>query len=95
MPEAQRRENRWIISSQLDETASHSDHFEKLLLKLKRLAPQLEQLPDDYRYGIGVSHYFVMDDPAFYLPTEILEGYQALGFAITFDQLGLDHGTGN
>ena len=95
VPEAQRRDNRWIISSQLDETASHSDHFEKLLLKLKRLAPQLEQLPDDYRYGIGVSHYFFMDDPTFYLPAEILDGFQALGFDISFDQLGLDHGAGN
>ena len=38
-----------------------------------------------------------MDDPAFYLPAEILDGYETLGFAITFDQLGLDgsHGTGN
>ena len=67
----------------------------KLLLKLKRLAPQLEQLPDDYRYGIGVSHYFFMDDPTFYLPAEILDGFQALGFDISFDQLGLDHGAGN
>ncbi len=95
VPEAQRRENRWILSSQLDETASHSDHFEKLLLKLKRIAPQLDALADDYRYGIGVSHYFFMDDPTFYLPAEILDGFQALGFEISFDQLGLDHGTGN
>lgn len=95
VPEAQRRENRWILSSQLDETASHSDHFEKLLLKLKRIAPQLDALADDYRYGIGVSHYFFMDDPTFYLPAEILDGFQALGFEISFDQLGLDHGSGN
>ena len=97
IPEARRRENRWILSSQLDHTASHRDHFEKLLYKLKRLAPQLQALEPDYRFGIGVSHYFVMDDPAFYLPAEILDGYETLGFAITFDQLGLDgsHGTGN
>lgn len=96
-PDARRRENRWILSSQLDHTASHRDHFEKLLYKLKRLAPQLQALEPDYRFGIGVSHYFVMDDPAFYLPAEILDGYETLGFAITFDQLGLDgtHGTGN
>lgn len=94
-PEAQRRENRWILSSLLDESASHSDHFEKLLFKLKRIAPQLESLPDDYRYGIGVSQYFFMDDPTFYLPGEILDGFKALGFEISFDQLGLDHGTGN
>jgi len=94
-PEARRRENRWILSSQLDHTASHRDHFEKLLYKLKRLSPQLQALDPGYRFGIGVSHYFVMDDPAFYLPAEILEGYKSLGFAITFDQLGLDHGTGN
>lgn len=95
VPEAQRRENRWILSSQLDETASHRDHFEKLLLKLKRIRTQLDNLPDDYRYGIGVSHYFFMDDPTFYLPEEILDGFRALGFDISFDQLGLDHGTGN
>lgn len=95
VPEAQRRENRWILSSMLDETASHSDHFEKLLLKLKRISSQLDALSDDYRYGIGVSHYFFMDDPTFYLPVEILDGFKALGFDISFDQLGLDHGTGN
>ena len=83
-PEARRRENRWILSSQLDHTASHRDHFEKLLYKLKRLSPQLQALDPGYRF-----------DPAFYLPAEILEGYESLGFAITFDQLGLDHGTGN
>ncbi|MFT6636315.1 DUF4279 domain-containing protein [Alcanivorax sp.] len=95
VPEARRRENRWIISSQLDETASHRDHFEKLLLKLQRLQSQLNNLPDDCRYGIGVSHYFFMDDPTFYLPGEILDGFKALGFDISFDQLGLDHGPGN
>ncbi|MCG8393110.1 MAG: DUF4279 domain-containing protein [Pseudomonadales bacterium] len=96
-PEARRRENRWILSSLLDETASHRDHFEKLLFKLQRLAPQLKTLDPDYRFGIGVSHYFFMDDPAFYLPAEIIDGYAGLGFDITFDQLGLDgtHGTGN
>ena len=95
VPEALRRENRWILSSQLDATASHRDHFEKLLLKLQRLQPQLAHLPDDYRYGIGVSHYFFMDDPTFYLPADILDGFKALGFDISFDQLGLDHGSGN
>ncbi|MCG8439271.1 MAG: DUF4279 domain-containing protein [Pseudomonadales bacterium] len=94
-PDAQRRENRWILSSQLDERASHRDHFEKLLLKLQRLAPQLKNLPGDYRYGIGVSHYFFMDDPAFYLPDDIIEGFNALGFDVTFDQLGIDNGPGN
>ena len=64
-PDARRRENRWILSSQLDHTASHRDHFEKLLYKLKRLSPQLQALDPGYRFGIGVSHYFVMDDPAF------------------------------
>ncbi len=94
-PEARRRENRWILSSLLDHSASHRDHFEKLLYKLQRLAPQLKSLAQDYRFGIGVSRYFFMDDPAFYLPAEILDGYQALGFDISFDQLGLDHGKGN
>ena len=41
VPEALRQENRWILSSQLDHTASHRDHFEKLLYKLQRLAPQI------------------------------------------------------
>lgn len=95
VPEARRRENRWILSSLLDETASHRDHFEKLLLKLKRIHTQLNTLPADYRYGIGVSQYFFMDDPTFYLPGDILDGFKALGFDISFDQLGLDHGTGN
>lgn len=94
-PEAKHRQNRWIVSSQLDQNASHRDHFEKLLLKLQRLSVPLNNLPADYRFGIGVSQYFFMDDPSFYLPTEILNGFQALGFNISFDQLGLDHGTGN
>ena len=107
VPEALRQENRWILSSQLDHTASHRDHFEKLLYKLQRLAPQLtaldEPAPDNtvwekhYRYGIGVSQYFFMDDPTFYLPAEIIDGYRALDFDISFDQLGIDgsHGNGN
>ncbi|MDX1805274.1 MAG: DUF4279 domain-containing protein [Alcanivorax sp.] len=94
-PEARRRENRWILSSQLDRHASHRDHFEKLLLKLQTLAEQLPLLRDQYRCGIGVSQYFFMDDPTFYLPAEIIDGYRQLGFDISFDQLGLDHGTGN
>ncbi|EKF73899.1 hypothetical protein A11A3_11097 [Alcanivorax hongdengensis A-11-3] len=91
VPEARRRENRWILSSQLDRDASHRDHFEKLLRKLQTLAghlPQLEQ--HHYRFGIGVSQYFFMDDPAFYLPAELIDGFRALGFEIRFDQLGLD-----
>ncbi len=43
-----------------------------------------------YRYGIGVSQYFFMDEPAFYLPADIIDGYQTLGFDISFDQLGID-----
>ena len=110
VPEALRQENRWILSSQLDHTASHRDHFEKLLYKLQRLAPQLSVLdnpnadnpdPDNsmwethYRYGIGVSQYFFMEDPAFYLPADIIDGYQALGFEISFDQLGIDLNNGS
>ena len=96
-PDAQRRENRWILSSLLDETASHGDHFERLLLKLQRLGPQLEQIRQQYRCGIGVSQYFFMDDPTFYLSENLIEGYRQLGFDISFDQLGLDtaHGEGN
>lgn len=94
-PEARRRENRWILSSNLGKEASHRDHFEKLLLKLERLTPALQALPPGYRYGIGVSQYFFMAEPAFYLPVSILDGFEQLGFDISFDQLGLDHGTGN
>lgn len=91
LPEAVRRENRWILSSQLDQHASHRDHFEKLLLKLERLGPALDALRAEYRCGIGVSRYFFMDDPTFYLPEDIIARYQALGFDISFDQLGLDN----
>ncbi|MCB1836817.1 MAG: DUF4279 domain-containing protein [Alcanivoracaceae bacterium] len=91
LPEAVRRENRWILSSQLDQHASHRDHFEKLLLKLERLGPALDTLRAEYRCGIGVSRYFFMDDPGFYLPEDIIARYQALGFDISFDQLGLDN----
>lgn len=91
LPEAVRLDNRWIISSGLDRDASHSDHFEKLLLKLERLGPALDALRADYRCGIGVSQYFFMDDPEFYLRADLIERYRALGFAISFDQLALDN----
>lgn len=91
LPEAVRRENRWILSSQLDQHASHRDHFEKLLLKLEHLGPALDTLRAEYRCGIGVSRYFFMDEPTFYLPEDIIARYQALGFDISFDQLGLDN----
>lgn len=90
LPEARRRENRWLLSSGLDRDASHRDHFEKLLRKLRQLGDGLQRLRQRYRCGIGVSPYFFMDDPAFYLPGELIEGYRALGFAVTFDQLVLD-----
>ena len=89
-PEALRRENRWILSSNLDQYASHADHFERLLLKLQRLGDSLGQLRDRYRCGIGVSQYYFMDDPTFYLAGELLDGYRALGLPLTFDQLCLD-----
>ena len=91
LPEAVRLDNRWIISSGLDRDASHSDHFEKLLLKLERLGPALDALRADYRCGIGVSQYFFMDDPEFYLRADLIERYRALGFAISFDQMALDN----
>ena len=91
LPEATRLSNRWILSSGLDRHASHSDHFEKLLLKLERLGPALNELREQFRCGIGVSQYFFMDDPAFYLSEEIIQRYQQLGFEISFDQLALDH----
>ena len=91
LPEATRRENRWILSSGLGREASHSDHFEKLLLKLERLGDALAALRSDYRCGIGVSQYFFMDDPAFYLRADLIERYRKLGFEISFDQLALDN----
>lgn len=91
LPEAVRTQNRWILSSGLDRNASHSDHFEKLLFKLQRLGEALPTLRQTYRCGIGVSQYFFMDDPSFYLRADIIEGYQKLGFTISFDQLALDN----
>ena len=101
-PEARRRENRWILASGLDEQASPRDHFEKLLLRLEGLGDNLEQLLRRYRCGVGVSRYYFMDDPGFYLPDHLLERYDALGVPVTFDQIALDgatteqaHGNGN
>lgn len=90
LPEAVRTDNRWILSSGLDRDASHSDHFEKLLFKLQRLGDALPTLRETYRCGIGVSQYFFMDDPSFYLRPDIIERYQQLGFTISFDQLAID-----
>ncbi|MFN3714284.1 MAG: DUF4279 domain-containing protein [Alcanivoracaceae bacterium] len=92
LPEATRTENRWIISSGLDHHASHSDHFDKLALKLERLGAGLTALQQRYRCGVGVSHYYFMDDPAFYLPTDLIERFDALGIPVTFSQLALDDG---
>lgn len=89
LPEATRTENRWILSSGLDAQASHRDHFERLLLKLERLEG-LAEVRRQYRCGIGVSQYFFMDDPTFYLPESLLARFSELGFALSFDQLGLD-----
>lgn len=89
-PEARRLENRWILSSNLDHHASHRDHFEKLVMKLERLGDTLALIRDRYRCGIGVSQYYFMDDPAFYLPGELLQRYRELGIPISFDQLCLD-----
>lgn len=89
LPEATRTENRWILSSGLDEHASHRDHFERLLLRLERL-DALAEVRTRYRCGIGVSQYFFMNDPTFYLPAELLARFKALGFALSFDQIGLD-----
>lgn len=91
LPEATRTENRWIISSGLDHYASHRDHFEKLLLKLERLGPALAELQQRYRCGVGVSQYYFMDDPDFYLPTELLDRFRGLGISVAFNQLALDH----
>ena len=91
LPEARRRENRWILSSQLDQTASHRDHFERLVMKLERLGQALPELRQRYRCGIGVSRYYFMDDPAFYLPEELMQRFTALDLTLSFDQLALDN----
>ena len=90
LPDAKRTDNRWILSSGLDGSASHRDHFEKLLLKLENLGPRLSELQARYRCGIGVSQYFFMEHPEFYLPEELLTRYRELGLPVSFDQLGLD-----
>lgn len=86
-PEALRRESRWIISSGLDQQASHRDHFERLLFKLERIAPQLPELQRRFRCGIGVSRFFFMEDPDFYLPPGLRARFQSMGLDIGFDQL--------
>lgn len=91
LPEATRTENRWIISSGLDHYASHRDHFEKLLLKLERLGPALRELQQRYRYGVGVSQYYFMDDPDFYLPAQLIDRFRQLGIQVAFNQLALDN----
>lgn len=95
LPEATRTENRWILSSGLGRDASHRDHFEKLLLRLERLGDALPQLRERFRCGIGVSQYFFMDEPSFYLSPDLIDRYRQLGFAVSFDQLGLDNGDSN
>ena len=91
LPEATRTENRWIISSGLDHHASHSDHFEKLLLKLERLGPGLPALQQRYRCGIGVSQYYFMDDPDFYLQPALVRRFRQLDLSVSFNQLSLDN----
>ena len=91
MPDARRTENRWIISSGLDEHASHSEHFRALLARLAALRETLPRLQQRYRCGIGVSHYYFMDEPTFYLPAELRAGFRQLGLPISFNQLALDH----
>ena len=91
LPEATRTENRWIISSGLDHHASHRDHFEKLLLKLERLGPALTELQQRYRCGVGVSQYYFMDDPDFYLPEALIARFRQLGIPVAFTQLALDN----
>lgn len=91
LPEATRTENRWIISSGLDHHASHSDHFEKLLLKLERLGPGLQALQQRYRCGIGVSQYYFMDDPDFYLEARLIARFRQLDLNVSFNQLSLDN----
>ncbi|MEE4252123.1 MAG: DUF4279 domain-containing protein [Alcanivoracaceae bacterium] len=91
LPEATRTENRWIISSGLDHYASHRDHFERLLLRLERLGPALKELQQRYRCGVGVSQYYFMDDPDFYLPAELIDRFRQLGIHVAFNQLALDN----
>ena len=91
LPEATRTENRWIISSGLDHHASHSDHFEKLLLKLERLGAALPLLRERYRCGIGVSQYYFMDDPEFYLEATLIDCFRQLGLEVSFNQMSLDN----
>ena len=91
LPEATRTENRWIISSGLDHHASHSDHFEKLLLKLERLGAALPLLRERYRCGIGVSQYYFMDDPEFYLEATLIDRFRQLGLEVSFNQMSLDN----
>ncbi len=93
LPEAARTENRWIISSGLDHHASHSDHFEKLLLKLERLGPGLQALQQRYRCGIGVSRYYFMDDPDFYLEPSLISRFRQLDLNVSFNQFSLDNST--
>ncbi len=92
IPEARRRDNCWILTSGLDQYASHRDHFEKLLIRLEDLGDRLPALLEHYRCGVGVSRYYFMDDPGFYLPARLLERYRELGIPLTFDQLALDAG---
>lgn len=89
-PPARRLDSRWILSSNLDRDASHRDHFERLCLKLERLGERLPLLRERYRCGIGVSQYFFMGDPAFYLPASLLARFSRLGLPLSFDQFGLD-----
>jgi hypothetical protein len=91
LPEATRTENRWIISSGLDNRASHRDHFETLLLKLERLGTGLPLLQQRYRCGIGVSQYYFMDNPEFYLQATLIGRFRQLGLEVSFNQLSLDN----
>lgn len=91
-PEARRRDNCWILASGLDDQASHREHFEALMAHLDALGAHLPALLREYRCGIGVSRYYFMEDPAFYLPETLLERYRQLGLPVTFDQMGLDSG---
>lgn len=86
-PEAARTDNRWILSSGLDETASHREHFEALYQKLSAIVDQLPILQHEFHTTVAVSHYYFMDDPAFYLPDTLLQSYARLGIEISFNQL--------
>lgn len=87
VPDARRRESRWILSSNLDRFASHRDHFERLLYKLEPIAHTLPALREHYRCGLGVSQFFYMDEPGFYLPDELIGRYRELGLEVAFEQL--------